>query len=132
MRTFENILLVTMPLIFSLMLALTFLFGSQAVPVTDAAIAVAVGKKDLRSHARLLHACRSLACKEFIADRILQINPHHLEAIGAKAVILSQRGLWREAESRFDQYFAEGGGAPEVQKWYQKLLGQQASVKAEL
>lgn len=66
-----------------------------------------------------------------MSEKVLSKSPHNTEALGASAISLCRRGRWKEAEPKFDQYFAGGGSATDVQKWYQKLLSQQASVDSD-
>ena len=118
--------------VFFIALALTLLFGNKAVPVSGSAFRYSIGIAKLKDKVSLLRACKPLYCAEFLSVQILKADPHNTDALGSLAISLCRRGFWKEAEPRFDQYFAEGGGAPDVQKWYQKLLSQQASLDKKL
>jgi len=73
--------------------------------------------------------CTTDICGQHLAEKILSKNQRQMDALGRMSIIYTKKMDWNHAEAFYDQYFAVGGKSSEVQKWYQKLLGHQASAR---
>lgn len=110
---------------------LTIFLGSNALPLGTHFLRELIIPADTINRVQVMKACKFSTCRQWMAIRILADHPRQLEALGVLAISLCQLQQWDLAEDVFADYFAEGGRASDVQKWYQKLQGHQARNDAQ-